>query len=400
MMQLRDLAAAGQVVSMKIGGDLAKALGPDIERLRQRFVANFDRIAAGVEGVLKLVAGLADVITTLGLRATQIIGWLVDVWDSLGSATQNVIKGILGIAGALLAVSANPVIALAAAILALVDDYEVWKQHGKSLIDWSSWKPAIDAAVDGIKTLIGWIRSLVEWTEKAFNKLGAWAAKRASSNGFAKQGSPVNKALAALAYATGYDPRTGEKIPEQFMTGPGAANGGPRGIRNNNPGNIRYGDFARRLGATGQDANGFAIFPDANAGLRAMSANLNAYATKGIHTLRATFNRWAPASDNNDPNGYAGAVARGLGISPDANVNLADPSFQSRLMAQIVQHENGRNPYAAEQFSRASGAPVLNQTNQITVSGSSSPEEAGREVERGLDRTNQRLVRNLQVSVR
>lgn len=43
----------------------------------------------------------------------------------------------------------------------------------------------------------------------------------------------------------------------------------PRGFRNNNPGNIEFGPFARQAGAVGSDGR-FAVFPDMNAGKHAM----------------------------------------------------------------------------------------------------------------------------------
>ncbi|UIY45748.1 hypothetical protein [Methylobacterium radiotolerans] len=49
--------------------------------------------------------------------------------------------------------------------------------------------------------------------------------------------------------------------------GPGAGSGeGSRSFRNNNPGNIKYGPFAQRMGATGADSAGFARFPGGGGG--------------------------------------------------------------------------------------------------------------------------------------
>lgn len=45
--------------------------------------------------------------------------------------------------------------------------------------------------------------------------------------------------------------------------------GGSRSWRNNNEGNIRYGDFAKKHGAIGADKDGFAIFPDEATGSKA-----------------------------------------------------------------------------------------------------------------------------------
>src|SRR4029077_16794003 len=49
---------------------------------------------------------------------------------------------------------------------------------------------------------------------------------------------------------------------------------GSRPARNNNPGDLKY---AGQPGATGQDAQGFAIFPDAESGFQALYNQLNKY---------------------------------------------------------------------------------------------------------------------------
>lgn len=45
------------------------------------------------------------------------------------------------------------VLALAAAIAALWQDYQTWKRGGDSFIDWGKWEPGINAAIFGIKFL-------------------------------------------------------------------------------------------------------------------------------------------------------------------------------------------------------------------------------------------------------
>jgi hypothetical protein len=60
-----------------------------------------------------------------------------------------------------------------------------------------------------------------------------------------------------------------KKADDGTNLGPG--DGKPsRSDRNNNPGNIKYGKYAKLQGATGQDANGFAIFSDPTQGSTAM----------------------------------------------------------------------------------------------------------------------------------
>ncbi len=66
----------------------------------------------------------------------------------------------------------------------------------------------------------------------------------------------------------------------------------PRGLRNNNPGNVRYGPFAKAHGATGQDDKGFAIFPDIDTGSNAMGALLKSYQKSGIDTISGIISKY------------------------------------------------------------------------------------------------------------
>ena len=49
------------------------------------------------------------------------------------------------------------VLALAAAIAALYQDYQTWKRGGESLIDWGKWEPGMKKAGDAIK----WLRDML-----------------------------------------------------------------------------------------------------------------------------------------------------------------------------------------------------------------------------------------------
>ena len=53
------------------------------------------------------------------------------------------------------------------------------------------------------------------------------------------------------------------------MSGETGGDSASRSFRNNNPGNIKYGEFAKSHGATGQDSGGFAQFPDEETGKKA-----------------------------------------------------------------------------------------------------------------------------------
>ena len=79
------------------------------------------------------------------------------------------------------------------------------------------------------------------------------------------------------------------------------------GTKNNNPGNIRFGDFARSQGATGSvdgTPNGIAVFPNLENGSKAQHELLNGslYGNKPLKDVPST---WAPKGDGaNDPAAY------------------------------------------------------------------------------------------------
>jgi hypothetical protein len=78
--------------------------------------------------------------------------------------------------------------------------------------------------------------------------------------------------------------------------GPGDPNDPTRADRNKNPGNIKYGKFAKAHGAIGQDKDGFAIFPDRNTGSTAMKTLLtsNSYKNKPIDEAIKTWTGSSP----------------------------------------------------------------------------------------------------------
>lgn len=124
----------------------------------------------------------------------------------------------------------------------------------------------------------------------------------------------------------------------------------PRGIRNNNPGNIVFNENNPWQGQTGKEPNGrFAQFSDAESGIRAMHQVLQAYTDRGISTIRGMINTYAPSIENNT-DAYVNAVARDTGIDPDVPIDINDMPTAERVVSAIIKHENGGNPYSPEQI--------------------------------------------------
>lgn len=87
---------------------------------------------------------------------------------------------------------------------------------------------------------------------------------------------------------------------------------GSSSYRNNNPGNLRYPTPI--LGATGVDSSGFLIFPDYATGRAAEEHQITLDASRGL-SIQEFIAKYAPASDQNNPAGYAASLAAGEGLS-------------------------------------------------------------------------------------
>lgn len=170
------------------------------------------------------------------------------------------------------------------------------------------------------------------------------------------------------------------------------ASSSPRGIRNNNPGNIRAGGFANSMGATGADDKGFAIFSDMQTGVQATLALLRSYASRGFNTIRKVISRWAPGSENNTE-AYIADVAKKLGLSPD---QVLGGNQLGSLSQAIFAHENGSTygKLGAGSASSAGGPVTIQQKTDIHVHGSGDPHGTARTVLGEQGRVNGDMVRN------
>jgi hypothetical protein len=112
----------------------------------------------------------------------------------------------------------------------------------------------------------------------------------------------------------------------------------PRGIRNNNPGNIKDLGVPWQ-GLVGHDAAGFCIFDTPEHGLRALAMNLVSAQTKhGCLTLRQIICRHSET----DQQVYVANAVKRTGILPGAKINLAElPATFVLLMQAIIAQENG-----------------------------------------------------------
>ncbi|HIF5914346.1 TPA: hypothetical protein ACX3KH_005419 [Raoultella ornithinolytica] len=416
MTSLRSFGLLAGMARDKIGSSLADGLAGSLDRLRRQILENFPKIEGAITSTVKGILWAGEMVGRVIYRLIQLGQSISDWWDSLDKQSQQLIEliGALTAAWWMLnrAMLASPitwVLGLAAAIALLWEDYQTWKEGGKSLIDWGKWKPEVDAALkmggDLKQTVLDLGKALAKllnidpksWSLKwdfsnfitqmgEFSKMlsmigdllnaikdGRWSDAASIGRALLKQGSNQPDALPGVSDSansaadwikdkTGFDPRS----IGRFFRG----EGNTLADRNNNPGNIRP-----------VGGGGFRAFGSALEGWEAMKNQLMRYFTgkttgRRLQTIMDIVSTWAPAADNNDPAKYARDVAGWMGVSPTAALNLSDPNTMAMLMQSMARKEgysNWNSPLAHQ----AAGATV-NQNTVINISGVNDPREAGK----------------------
>lgn len=114
-----------------------------------------------------------------------------------------------------------------------------------------------------------------------------------------------------------------------------------RGLKNNNPGNIRI-DNCKWLGEVqpSQDKE-FKQFQTMGWGYRAMFHLINNYSRlHGCNTVRKIITRWAPPTEN-DTEAYIAAVCRDSHILPDVVITTTNKKCMIPIIAAMSRVENG-----------------------------------------------------------
>ncbi|EPI3542101.1 hypothetical protein ACS57C_001709 [Klebsiella pneumoniae] len=430
MTSLRSFGLMAGMARDKIGSSLADGLAGSLDRLRRQILENFPKIEGAITGTVKGILWAGEMVGRVIYRLIQLGQSISDWWDSLDKQSRQLIEliGALTAAWWMLnrAMLASPitwVLGLAAAIALLWEDYQTWKEGGKSLIDWGKWKPEVDAALKMVgdlkQTVLDLGKALAKllnidpksWSLKwdfsnfitqmgEFSKMlsmigdllnaikdGRWSDAASIGRALLKQGSNQPDALPGVSDSansaadwikdkTGFDPRS----IGRFFRG----EGNTLADRNNNPGNIRP-----------VGGGGFRTFGSALEGWGAMKNQLMRYFTgkttgRRLQTIMDIVSTWAPAADNNDPAKYARDVAGWMGVSPTAALNLSDPNTMAMLMQSMARKEgysNWNSPLAHQ----AAGAQV-NQQNTYNIYGGNA-QEIGQEVSRRQLDANARVLR-------
>jgi hypothetical protein len=115
-----------------------------------------------------------------------------------------------------------------------------------------------------------------------------------------------------------------------------------RGLRNNNPFNIRL----TKIGWIGKVPNAqntdgaFEQFKEMEYGIRAGMVNMRTHINRGDDTVAKLIKRHAPPSDNNPTQSFVEYVLRKSGFGRDEKINVKDYRFV-KLAQAVIQFENG-----------------------------------------------------------
>lgn len=116
--------------------------------------------------------------------------------------------------------------------------------------------------------------------------------------------------------------------------------GGTLAWRNNNPGNIRAGQFATNHGAIGTGPGGFAVFPDEATGARAVGSLLQTNAYRDLSINDAVM-RYAPPVENNTA-AYQRAIQNATGLDGTRTISSLNAQELSSVVDAIRQQEGWR----------------------------------------------------------
>lgn len=115
----------------------------------------------------------------------------------------------------------------------------------------------------------------------------------------------------------------------------------PRGIRNNNPLNIRKGQTWLGLSPTQSDPS-FCQFRTMELGIRAACKIIQTYIRKHhLTTVREIIYRWAPPEDGNDTSSYVRQVCKETGFWPETNIDSTNAWKLTTLLQAMAYVENG-----------------------------------------------------------
>lgn len=146
-----------------------------------------------------------------------------------------------------------------------------------------------------------------------------------------------------------------KRLAEGLNARSSGGGGTTRGDRNNNPGNMEFGAFARAHGATGSDGR-FAVFPDWATGAAAQQALISGRGYSGL-TLHEFAGRYAEGSP-----AWERTVGGALGIGPNDVVNNQDPR-----LADAIRRAEGTGARSSANARAQKAGSSSTTTNDVDI---------------------------------
>uniref|UniRef100_A0A3B0M0P8 Membrane-bound lytic murein transglycosylase F n=1 Tax=Arsenophonus endosymbiont of Trialeurodes vaporariorum TaxID=235567 RepID=A0A3B0M0P8_9GAMM len=213
MTSMKGLTGLFGILRDKIGSHLAGGLSSEIDNLRKRLLDNFPKIERVLTSVIKGIIQASGMVSRVIWQVSQVIRQVFDWWRNLDKKSKKLITTFSGLAAAIWVLNraffASPVgiiTGLIAALLLLWEDYQTWKEGGKSFIDWSKWEGAINLAKAAFTWLGDKLNSLAQLVGGWQNALesvavfiaGRWLSKVLGAFGQIKK-LPMPPWMAGLA---------------------------------------------------------------------------------------------------------------------------------------------------------------------------------------------------------
>lgn len=246
-MSLTKTKFAMEAIYKSVGSKFFGLLTKQSDAFRKKLYENMPYIISALEKLVKITFNAFKAVTILGGRVWSILSRIYDFFVMLDKATDGWSTIVLGLAAAwrLLNLSfiATPLGALLTgfvALLALFDDFKTWQEGGKSLFDWSSFVPVINAVtealmgmkkiLDGIFTIIFEIGGAI-YDQFTNNSLGAFEHLKNAFEGLGTMLAGLWDTIKGLTSSVVELGSWGSQMYDKFFGGGGgqAAGGKPQG---------------------------------------------------------------------------------------------------------------------------------------------------------------------------
>ena len=155
-----------------------KGVAKSFQTFNDLLIKSMPAIIRAITPIITLIMKLADLFIFLGSQVLQAVGWILGGIMDLNDATNGWLGYITAIivawkllSATFLASPIGIVLALAAALLLLYDDFQTWQAGGESLIPWENWINEINMVKDALTSFGAWLQPYSDMLFGLFDKL-------------------------------------------------------------------------------------------------------------------------------------------------------------------------------------------------------------------------------------